>query len=247
MSPSRALLACAAIGLALAACDQASPRHPRIAPIPVPAVPPGTPADAVVPANPPRVRKGPVVWNPTAGAFELKGKALRAERLWTFDGSTDGFLSVGGDVLPDRTAGLLVRLAAPDAVLRSPRGLRVEGAIRPLILVRLTRTRAGGSWDGAVHYATTTHGESEQFLAKPAAGGDPGVNETVVLVYDMTQLRRGGDDWKDSIIDQIRLDLDDAKGGEFVIHQIAIAGNPDKVAFGPPQAAPAAPAPAPAK
>ena len=58
------------------------------------------------------------------------------------------------------------------------------------------------------------------------AGADPGVNETVVLVYDMANPKRGGDDWTNSLIDQIRLDTDDAGGGAFTVHQVAVTENP---------------------
>ena len=92
--------------------------------------------------------------------------------------------------------------------------------------MRLTRTRAGADWDGSMFYTTAAHGEGGGFQAKPVAGADPALNETVVLVYDMTRLTDGGDDWTTSLIDQIRLDTDDAGGGAFTVHQVAVTENP---------------------
>ena len=220
-SPAGRLLAAAAV-LALTGCDQPSPRHPRLAPRPTPL------STAPIARRPPSV-----AWSSADRAFVLYGKTLRAERSWTFDGSTGGFQATGAGVAPAQGSGLSVQLSGPDAALRSPRGLKVRGGARPLILVRVTRLRAGGAWDGTIYYTTAAHGESEKFLARPVVGWDPAVNETVTLVYDMSRLRAGGRDWIKSRIEQIRLDLDDQPGGAFVIRQLVIAANPDQVVFRP--------------
>jgi hypothetical protein len=60
------------------------------------------------------------------------------------------------------------------------------------------------------------------------------------MVFDMHRLAAGGDDWKTSKIDQVRLDLDDGPGGAFVIRQVAIAQDPGDLF--PPLPAPAKPA-----
>src|SRR5690348_18011481 len=36
-------------------------------------------------------RAGPVRWNAGTGGFEFNGQPLKTIKLWTFDGSTDGF------------------------------------------------------------------------------------------------------------------------------------------------------------
>lgn len=167
-----------------------------------------------------------VAWNEEAGRFEIGGAPLKAGRLWTFDGSTEGFVLAGGEVLPAAPVGLEVRNAGADAALRSPRGLALEGGRYSLVLVRLTRTRPGADWDGTMFYTTPAHGEAGEFQAKPVAGANPAVNETVVLVYDMARLKKGGDDWTNSLIDQIRLDTDDRAGGGFLVHQVAVTENP---------------------
>ena len=190
-------------------------------------------------------RASPVRWNATTGGFELNGKRLKAAKLWTFQGSTDGFTAVGSKIAPASEEGLSVQVVDP--TLRSPKGISVAGAQFPLVVVRLTRVKAGEAWDAALYYSTADHGESIKFLGKPLAAATPAVNETVTLVYDMSRQAIGAPDWTQSTIDQIRLDIEDKAGGAFVIHQVAITDNPDQAALAPPPAAavPGAPAAAP--
>ncbi|HEX5377393.1 MAG TPA: hypothetical protein VFW47_02410 [Phenylobacterium sp.] len=234
----RTLVLLLAAGLAVAACDRAAPRSLHRAPVPVPAVDPSTPADA----PPPREVAGPITWDAGKRAFLAHGRPLRAEKTWTFDGATDGFVAASGEALPADGSGLTVRELGPGVILRTPRGLNVDGRLRSLVVVRMTRVRPGRPFDGTVYYSTAAHGETQSFFAKPVFGGDPVVGQTQVLVYDMHRLRSGGDDWKSSIIDQVRLDLDATPGGEFLIHQVAIAQDPGDI-FPPPPKPPEAKAP----
>lgn len=174
-------------------------------------------------------RPAPITWNGETGGFELAGKPLRTVRLWTFDGSTEGFTARESEVLPADGPGLHVRMRDP--TLRSPRGLAIDGSVYSLVLVRLTRLKAGGAWDGALYYATPLHGESAQFFGKPLQGADPQVGETTLLIYDMRHPAAGGEDWRTAEIDQVRLDLEDKAGGEFLIHQVAIAEKADLSAY----------------
>ena len=183
-------------------------------------------------------KPGPVAWNAATGGFELNGRPLKAAKLWTFDGSTEGFTGVRSQVTPAPGQGLAVTIVDPS--LRSPKGLAVPGGQYPMVIVRLTRTGAGEPWDGALYYTTAAHPESIDFLGKANGNPKPGVNETVTLVYDMSRQATGAGDWLASVIDQIRLDIEDKPGGKFVIHQVAIAENPD--AAPPPAPAPVPPA-----
>jgi hypothetical protein len=195
------------------------------------------------PAAPLVERAGPIRWNAASGAFELAGKPLKTIKLWTFEGSTEGFVPVGSKVVPAPGSGISVTVADP--TLRSPKGLNVPGTQYSLVLVRLTRTAPAGPWDGALYYSTANHGEGIGFFGKPVSGADPAVGETTTLVYDMSRQTAGSPDWAQSTIDQIRFDLEDRAGGVFLIRQIAIAENPDPaaIAASPPAAAPAKPAP----
>lgn len=172
-------------------------------------------------------RPGPISWNAEDQTFVHGGQPLRAARLWTFDGSTEGFTGTGAAVLPADPAGLHVVNAAADPVLRSPAGLELDGARHPVVLVRLSRLKAGGAWSGAVFYVTNAHGEGEAWRGLPLDRRDLAVGETATLVYDMRSpppTHRG--DWTGAIVQAIRLDLDDMAGGEFLIHQVAIVEAP---------------------
>jgi len=207
-----ASLFCAA---ALAACDQPAPRRP----------PPPRETAAEAPAGPARERADPVAWNGETGAFEMGGKPLATLRAWTFDGSSDGFTLAGGEAALADPRGLRLTNVAADPALRTPSGLDVDGARYPLVIVRLTRLRAGGVWDGSLHYTTAAHGEAETFSARPIQGADPAVNETTTMVYDLSQAA-AAEDWAGARIDQIRIDTDDLAGGAFVVREVAVAAKP---------------------
>ena len=212
--------------LALAACDR-----------------PAAPAKPAGPAIPVGVeRAGPASWNAATGGFEMAGHPLKTLKLWTFDGSTDGFTALHSKIEPAAGQGLQVTVADP--TLRSPKGLKVVGGEYSMVLVRLTRVAPAGAWDGALYYSTPKHSEEVAFFGKPTSGADPKVGETTTLVYDMSRQTAGAPDWMQSTIDQIRLDLEDKPGGVFVIRQIAIVQNPNPGAAPEPKADPATPAPA---
>jgi hypothetical protein len=176
-------------------------------------------------------RAGPFSWNAVTGGFEMAGKALRTVKLWTFDGSTDGFTAVASKIAPAPGQGIAVTIADP--TIRSPRGLDVPGGQYSLVLVRLTRTAPAAGWDGALYYSTAGHSESIKYLGKPLSGANPAVGETTTLVYDMSRQAIGAPDWMTSTIDQLRFDIEDKPGGAFVIRQVAIAENPNPAAAEP--------------
>jgi hypothetical protein len=212
---------CLPLVVALAACNR-------------PTETPKAPDVATAPAS---ERAGPVRWNAATGGFELNGKPMKAARLWTFDGSTDGFTGVGSIVAPAPGQGLALKVVDP--TLRSPKGLNVPGGQYPLVLVRLTRTAPGALWDGALYYSTPAHPEVIGFFGKPLLGGKPVLGETTTMIYDMANQANGAPDWSQSTIDHLRIDMEDKAGGAFIIHQIAVVENPDPAAL-----AQAAPSPA---
>ena len=67
------------------------------------------------------------------------------------------------------------------------------------------------------------------------------MNETVILAYDLTRPTRGGSDWQQSIIQQLRLDTDDGAGGKFLLRQIAVVQNPASDRLRAPEPAASAP------
>lgn len=243
---SAALLAALAFSaLDLAACSRAHTRQPHRAPPPVPAnVPPPVTSSGPIQETP-----GPVTWDVAKSVFMFNGQPLRAEKLWTFEGTTDGFTMGNGEVAPADGTGLSVNERGPDSYTRTPRGLNVDGHTRSLVIVRATRVRPATPFDGSVYYTTAAHGESAAFHARPVAGKDPAVGETTTLVFDMHRLSKGDLDWRNSIIDQVRIDLDDGPGGAFIIRQVAIALDPGGIPLAAPLKGlkPALPATVPAK
>ena len=214
-----------ALILTLAACDQPAPRTPKLAAAPRPSLP----VDKIAP---PTVRAQPLSWDPAGETFRVGQTPLKSIRLWTFNGASDGFVLLGGLTGLAQGSGLRVTNQQDDPVLRSPSGLEVNGARGSLVLVRLTRKTASPVWDGTLYYATAAHKESPEFFSQPVVGGNPQVNETLILAYDMANPSKGGTDWTTSTIDQIRLDTDQSPGGGFVIRQIAITENPGRAALG---------------
>jgi hypothetical protein len=231
MTKTRLLLAAALLAAtALSACDQAAKRTPKLAPKPAPVAAAAAAAVGVGTEIP-----GPIQWDRAHGAFVYNGQPLRAEKLWTFDGTTDGFAAANGDITPTEGTGLFLNEIAADPILRTPRGLNIDGHTRSLVIVRVTRVRPATPFDGSVYYTTANHGEQAAFHARPVAGKDPAVGETTTLVFDMHKLSKGDLDWRDSIIEQVRIDLDDGSGGAFVVRQVAIAQNPGVPLGDPPK------------
>ncbi len=185
------------------------------------------PAPAPVDANASRERTEVVRWDEGFGAFWYKDAPLNAARMWRFDTGPQGFSGGGIDLTASPLQGLQVVNRLADAQLRSPNGLAIEGARYTLVLVRLTRLSDAPPWDGSLYWMTADHPEQHAFHTKPFLGDKPGVNETVILAYDMASPRMGGDDWTRSIIDQIRIDTDDGAGSRFRLREIAIVENPD--------------------
>jgi hypothetical protein len=210
LRPTAVLLAGA---LALSACDQPKP---------------AAKAEAEAPAakvRPPRAPE-PITWDPALKAFTLDGKTLKAASLWTFETGVDGFEGAGSTLTARPGGGLDVKGDLFDPIVRLPKDLSVKGAESNAVLVRITRNKDTERWDGSLFWTTAAHGEAAGFATKPIRGADPAVGETTIMVYDLAQPRKGGDDWLKSVITGIRLDLDDSAGGAFTLQQVAIVTIP---------------------
>ncbi|WP_312163479.1 hypothetical protein [Phenylobacterium sp.] len=197
---SAALLA----SLALGACDKPDPPEPTSPWAPL------------------------ITWDDAGGRILLAGQPAHVVKSWDFRRGAAGFEAANADQRIEAGQGLVVAATAPDPVLRTPAGLDVAGKDAPLVVVRLTRTRPTDAWDGALYYSTRRHGESPQFMTYPANGPPPMAGRTALLVYDLSNPRVGGRDWTRSIIEQVRVDLDAGAGGEVVVHQVALIGEPNR-------------------
>lgn len=214
--------------LVLSACDRPAPTGQKAAEAPAAKVRPARTAE-------------PITWDPARKAFVLNGEPLKATALWTFESGTDGFEGAGATLAARPGGGLDVKGDLFDSIVRFPKGLSVKGAQANTVLVRVTRNQDTARWDGSLFWSTAQHGEAAGFATKPVRGADPAVGETTLMVYDLANPRKGGDDWVKSVITGLRLDLDDDAGGAFTIHQVAIVNVPGGAA---PEAEPAAKPPA---
>lgn len=213
----RSILVLTLLCVAVAGCDRGQPAAPASQPVDTPAPD----------------RKQRFAWDEAAQTFTFQGQPLAAAKTWTFQDSTDGFVVEGGTAALVEPAGLRVAASGAHLVVRSPADLRLDGSRSSLVLVRLTRIRQAGRWDGALVWRTAAHGESVAFHTKPLRDARPQLGETMILAYDMARPKQGGEDWTTSYVDQIRFDLDANPGGEFVIRQIAVVANPGAEALGP--------------
>jgi len=203
--------------LALSACDQPRPTGKSA-------------SDAATEqVRPPRDPE-PIAWDTASNTFVLNGKPLKTAKLWTFETGTDGFEGSGSTLAARPGGGLDVTGAVFDPIVRSPKDLSVKGAETNAVLVRLTRNKGAGRWDGSLFWTTLEHGEAAGFATKPIRGENPAIGETTLMVYDLSNPKKGGDDWVKSVITGLRLDLDDDAGGAFTIHQIAIVSLPADIA-----------------
>lgn len=166
-----------------------------------------------------------VSWDEAGGQFLIKGRPSEVVQAWDFTRNPADVDLANATSRFVAGQGLLVSGVAPDPSVRIPLNLR--GSDASLVVVRLTRVKATGDWDGALYYATARHGESPKFMNFPVhADTPPPIGAPVVLIYDMDELSVGGDDWMKSTIERIRLDLDIEAGGEVIIHQVALVREP---------------------
>lgn len=196
---SRICAVLAAIGLALTACDK-----------------PNAPAPVWEDQW-----KAEVRWDAAGERFLLNDLPADTVRLWDFEAGATGGEAMNAQLraAPGRGVELLGNAADPAFRLQLDPGVRGDQA--QLAVVRLTRLKQAGAWDGALYYSTPKHGESARFMIPGPAEG-PAVGEPVVLVYKVADLVAGRDDWLQSTIIGLRVDLEAGGGGDVIIHQVAL-------------------------
>ena len=195
MRPPVALLA----ALALCACDKPNGPEPR------------------------RDWTGAVAWDAVGGRFRIDGHPVETLAAWDFAAEGGGrLLPVNARLLGVPGQGVAVADTGPDPSVRTPGVLRLPGAQADLVIVRLTRVTPTPTWDGMLYYSTDRHGETARFALRPAGGRPPPAGAPAILVYDLAAAGPVGRDWRKSVIEQIRLDLDVGAGGAVVIHQIVL-------------------------
>lgn len=119
---------------------------------------------------------------------------LDSDEGWT---PTNASVAISGSVLT-----ITPSSAGPFIAVEN---LEIPGAYYTQVAVRLKRS-SGSSWDGHIYYKTSGHGFSASYYRAKAepSGVDDGYVEQI---WDMTALNAGADDWVDSSITALRIDL----------------------------------------
>jgi len=144
------------------------------------------------------------------------------------DNSVHGWTGANGTVTAGFNGMLLTQTGA-DPIFRSASGLTIDGSLNRYVRIDIERTviRSSGAWDGTLLYTTAAHGESGSFkMAIPDVANVAGTRQ--VFILDMAALTAGETDWITSTITQLRLDLDSAGSGTFLLHSI-VMGDLDTV------------------
>ncbi len=146
-------------------------------------------------------------------------------RLWDFSNNTLGWTAAGGSFAT--SFGLLrIENTNGDHQLISPAGLNIRGSDYTAIVIRASIIGGSSSAfaEPEAFYATVGEGaHGFDFAYRRRAPRRFQNNEFVTFVFDMENLTSGGDDWQNSIIDQIRIDLSKMAGDIFDIDFIGIA------------------------
>jgi hypothetical protein len=130
--------------------------------------------------------------------------ADRPAKLWQFTGVANGWAAFNATSLATPLVWQITQTAA-DVYVVSPTGQNICGASARFVRVRLYRMSGSGSVDLQLYYTTPRHPVSESF--RKQVTWSSGNGQWVLVEFDMHALTVGGADWKESIIDRIRLDL----------------------------------------
>lgn len=142
---------------------------------------------------------------------------------WDFGPDTKGWAGLDVSMSANDT-GLVVTTLTTNSRLFSPENLTIDGSKYDKVVVRLKRlTQGPGSlWEGPVlYYASTAHPIDADNYRK-FANQRFVKNTYTAFVFDMANLSRGGDDWKNSIVTQLRLDLGETSDDEYEIDWIGV-------------------------
>lgn len=112
----------------------------------------------------------------------------------------------------------------PDVLIRS-QPLSIEGRDYDRVLIDLECFIPAAVNDLTIYYSTPNHGELTDFRALPSESSPLLAGERRLLVYDMSILAAGNDDWTNSSIQKLRFDLPQGADSEYVIYSIRICNS----------------------
>lgn len=132
-------------------------------------------------------------------------KPDRPAKLWRFRSSTNGWTVTNGTGVTWPDTWQLTQTAA-DLYVTSPSGLNICGSQARFVRIKLMRNSGTGTLTLYCYYRNSNHtffGNSWRASKSWTFGN----NGWVTIEFDMHNLTAGGDEWKQSIIDYIRIDL----------------------------------------
>ena len=124
-----------------------------------------------------------------------------------------------------------IKVVGPDAPTRSDMYLKsplleINGSDYPMIKVDISCVANCGVPEidpfPRIYYITDSHDATVQFSANPLDTSMLAEGERKVLSFDMTALHRGGQDWLNSKINYIRIELPEVNNSDFIIHSVKL-------------------------
>ena len=147
---------------------------------------------------------------------------LRMGVNWGFNGGnddwdpTDATLDTSGEYIK-------VTTNSADSQLKSPDDLNIDGSRFTHVVFRMRRTASDNGHDfetPVLFYKTDEHDFLHAY--RKAVGRPLPLNQWITFTFDMTKLTAGGDDWVNSTIQQLRLDVSFQEGDAFDIDFVAL-------------------------
>ena len=157
-------------------------------------------------------------WKPTALPADVVFDA--ASLAWEFTNTLDGWDATNITLTPNSTFLNLVCTSA-NPQFRAAGSLSIDGQVNRYMVARIRRN-AGSGWDGQGYYLTKRHtysGTHIKTIADPTIGAG---GAWVLAIWDMHDLTVGGDDWKKSTINNIRMDFGQSAADEFDVDWIGV-------------------------
>lgn len=143
-------------------------------------------------------------------------------QLWDFTADFEGWTPQGGTLEKTALGMKLIPTNANNGVI-SP-AMSFKGADYSTVKLRVRRL-AGVGWDGTVFYTVASgHGFSTSYC-KTIEQPDFSAGGWVNLIFDMSSLSAGGNDWVDSTIATVRIDLGSTTADQFDIDWIGVGNS----------------------
>lgn len=148
---------------------------------------------------------------------------------WDFTNTADGWVSENITASPQPTYIFLTATSVNPRFTKE--SISFSGLQNRYVTCRFRRTSA--AWNDYLRffYKTASHNYSASYYALANVTA-LALSEYTVIVWDLWQLAAGGDDWKESIVTGIRLELTTTNAATFDIDWIAVGNlNPLSVTF----------------